>query len=112
MRVSRDAVGTDIQRTFQDVLMAAQGRGNGRTPRGGGQVGAVPTDGNSLLPGEWADDVAYASHVVYHYGTPIAWVDARHGFWVVPDVKYSAQTSGVQNRIREYLKDSGTAYRS
>ncbi len=90
-------------REFMNVIDAGRGGGCGRVPRGGLAVGANPTEAMTQLPGEWDADVIHASHVIYHYGTPIAWRDGRDGGWVVPDLFYSAMTSGVQNRIREHL---------
>jgi len=90
-------------REFMNVIEAGRGGEYGRVPRGGLAVGANPTKPTTQLPEEWDADVEHATHVVYHYGTPVAWIDGRNGGWVVPEVNYSPQTSGVQNRIREYL---------
>ena len=54
---------------------------------------------------------AHATHVVYHYGTPVAWIDGRDGGWVVPDEDYSPMTSGVQTRAAELLKVSFRQFR-
>lgn len=103
MKVEKCDVGNELWRTYMSVLKAARGQSE-RLPRGGAQVGAFPVDNEpSKLPAEWKDDVAHASHVVYRYGTPVAWVDGRDGVWVVPEVFYSVQTMGVQNRIRACL---------
>jgi len=101
MRVHSSNVGTGTWRDFQRVVSMGRGAEYGRLPRGGAQVGASPVYGeSSKLPDEWAADAAYASHVVYHYGTAVAWIDSRDGGWVVPEVYYSPMTSGVQTRIR------------
>lgn len=99
------AAGTVQWREFMAVIEAGRGGEYGRVPRGGLAVGANPTEPMTQLPEEWDTDTAHASHVVYHYGTPVAWIDGRDGRWVVPEVNYSPQTSGVQNRIREHLGD-------
>lgn len=96
-------------RELMNVIEAGRGGEYGRVPRGGLAVGANPTKPTTQLPEEWDADVEHASHIVYHYGTPIAWIDGRNGGWVVPDEFYSASTTGVQNRIREYL---GSGFRT
>lgn len=98
-------IGTGTWQEFQRVINAGRGGSYGRLPRGAAQLGASPTGEPNQLPREWAADVEHASHVVYHYGTPVAWIDVRDGAWVVPDVKYTASTSGCQNRIREVLTE-------
>ncbi|MBD3004563.1 hypothetical protein [Streptomyces sp. 5-10] len=105
MKMKRNAVAGNSQwQTFMVVIEAGRGGGTGRLPRGGAQFGAAPVPGElSQLPQEWDKEIAHASHVGYHYGTPIVWLDERDGLWVIPDEFYSPQTSGVQNRIREYL---------
>lgn len=102
-----DNAGMEIWRQYMDVLRAARADdGPGRRPRGADMACAAPLSGEvSQLPEWWEADAAYASHVVYHYGTPVAFVDSRDGRWVVPDVHYSPTTSGVQNRIRARLGD-------
>lgn len=102
-----DTAGTELWRQYMDVLKAGSAAGApGPRPRGAVAVGAYPAEGQvSQLPAEWEADASHASHVVYHYGTPVAWVDGRDGVWVVPDEFYSASTSGVQNRIRARLGD-------
>lgn len=98
------AIGTATWQELQRVITAGRGE-FGRLPRGAASLGASPTGEPNQLPEEWRTDVSHASHVVYHYGTPVAWVDSRDGGWVVPAVKYSASTSGCQNRIRAALTD-------
>jgi hypothetical protein len=112
MNVDKRTVGTAAWRYFQDVVTAGRGGTNGRLPRGGVAVSAFPTDDSSQLPGWWAEEVQHASHVVYHYGTPVAWLDERDGVWVVPDVHYSPTTTGVQNRIRAAVVNMGGTYRT
>lgn len=90
--------GNAVWQEFQRVLM------KGREVRGGAHLNGTPTLGTgSQLPDEWSADVAHASHVVYHYGTPVAWIDGVDHGWVVPEVTYSATTTGCQNKIREAL---------
>jgi len=104
MYVSKYDTGNFTWTRFLDVVYAGRGQFGDRLPRGGAQVGALPVEGyTSQLPAEWRPDIRNASHVVYHYGTPVAWVDGRNGSWVVPDVVYSVQTKAVQNRIRTFL---------
>lgn len=95
--------GTVQWREFMAVIEAGRGGEYGRVPRGGHAVGANPTEELTWLPAEWDADTAHATHVVYHYGTPVAWIDGRDGGWVVPDESYTPMTSGVQNRIREHI---------
>jgi hypothetical protein len=103
-------VGSEAWREYVRVLREAMAlEETGNRPRGANQVGAVPAAGENLLPAEWADKVAWATHVIYHHATPIAWIDASGGDWVVPDVKYGPQTSSVQNRIRSSLKSHRSA---
>lgn len=101
MRVAKWQVGNGSWQHFQAAIKAGRGGSGGRLPRGGGQLSAFPTDDASQLPGEWEGDVANASHVIYHYGTPVAWIDGRDGSWVVPGESYSPTTSGCQKRIRD-----------
>lgn len=97
-------VGNEVWETYMMALKAAQAEGEGRKPRGADQVGAFPTQGESnQLPQKWSGLVEKASHVIYHYGTPVAWYDGSAHEWVVPAEKYSVQTSGVQDRIRGVL---------
>lgn len=96
-------------RVFMGAIEAGMDGEYGRKPRGGLQVGANPTSNLTQLPEQWDADASHASHVVYHYGTAVAWIDGRDGVWVIPPVTYSPQTSGVQNRIREYL---GSGFRT
>ncbi|MER6605742.1 hypothetical protein ABT282_07455 [Streptomyces sp. NPDC000927] len=113
MKMKRNAPAGNAQwREFLAVLEAGRGGNGGRLPRGGAQVGPAPASDEPLsqLPEEWDGEVAHASLIVYHYGTPVAWVDGRDGGWVVPNEDYSPQTSGVQNRIRAHLGENG--YRS
>jgi hypothetical protein len=97
------AAGTEQWRSFMAVIEAGRGGSDGRVPRGGLAVGANPVEPLTQLPEEWDADTAHATHVVYHYGTPVAWIDGRDGGWVVPPVDYSPMTSGVQNRIRNHI---------
>jgi hypothetical protein len=97
------AAGNDQWRSFMLVIESARGVEYGRLPRGGAQVSPFPLEPLTQLPAEWDADTAHASHVIYHYGTAVAWIDGRDGGWVVPDVDYSPQTSGVQNRIRKHI---------
>ena len=102
-----DTAGTELWRQYMDVLKAGSAADSpGQRPRGAAQVAAFPENGAlSELPEEWEADASHASHIVYHYGTPVAWVDGRDGTWVVPDENYSPTTSGVQNRIRARLRE-------
>ena len=93
--------GNTAWRELMNVIEAGRGGGDGRVPRGGHAVGASPTEPMTQLPEAWDTDVQSATHVVYHYGTPIAWRDADG--WVVPEKFYSPSTTGVQNRIRNHL---------
>lgn len=95
MRVAKRQVGNESWQIFQNVITAGRGRS------GGGQLSAFPTDEPSQLPAAWENDVANASHVIYHHGTPVAWIDGRDGTWVIPDKSYSPTTSGCQKRIRD-----------
>jgi hypothetical protein len=98
-------IGTGTWQELQHVINMGRGGSDGRLPRGAAQLGASPTGDPNRLPEEWRKDIEHASHVVYHYGTPVAWIDSRDGGWVVPDVKYTPSTSGCQNRIREALAE-------
>lgn len=95
--------GTPEWRAFMAVIEAGRGGQYGRVPRGGHGVGANPTSEFTRLPEEWDADVSHATHVVYHFGTPVAWLDGRRNTWVIPPVDYTPQTTGVQNRIREHI---------
>jgi hypothetical protein len=98
-------IGDDRWREYVRVLRAAMALdGPGNRPRGADQVGAVPMPGESMLPGEWGDKVFWATHVIYHHATPIAWIDGSGGEWVVPGVSYGPQTSAAQKRIRAALE--------
>lgn len=109
-KMERNAPAGTVQwRELMNVIEAGQGGEHGRVPRGGLAVGATPTKPLTQLPEEWDADAGHAMYIVYHYGTPVAWIDERNGGWVVPEVTYSPQTSGVQNRIRKYL---GTGFRT
>lgn len=50
------------------------------------------------MPSSWArlyterNHAGMVSTVIYSYNTPIAWLDADHG-WIIPDVSYSITTS-------------------
>src|SRR5690606_19284547 len=74
------AIGTATWQELQRVITAGRGE-FGRLPRGAASLGASPTGEPNQLPEEWRTDVSHASHVVYHYGTPVAWVDSRDGGW-------------------------------
>jgi hypothetical protein len=103
-------IGNRVWQDYVRVLreaMALEAEGN--RPRGAGQVSAVPSAGTNQLPAEWESHVQYASHVIYHHATPIAWISESTGQWVVPDVKYGQQTSTVQKRIRSALKSHRSA---
>lgn len=97
------SVGTGTWQELQRVISMGRGGSGGRKPRGAAALGATPTDEPNRLPDEWRTDVSHASHVIYHYGTPVAWIDNRDGGWVVPAVDYSPTTSGCQKRIREAI---------
>jgi hypothetical protein len=107
-----DNAGTELWRQYQDVLRAASAADQpGTLPTGASKVTATPAGGElSQLPPEWQKEAAHASHVIYHYGTPIAWIDVRDNVWVVPPEKYSPGTTGAQNRIRDRL--GNTPYRT
>lgn len=96
-----DNAGTELWRQYQEVLRAASAADQpGSRPTGANKVTATPANGElSQLSPEWEAEAEYASHVIYHYGTPIAWIDVRDGVWVVPPVTYSPGTTGAQNRI-------------
>jgi hypothetical protein len=55
------------------------------------------------LPVEYQDSAAYAVYAVMSYDTPIAWIDARTGQWVMPQVHYSLTTTKHQGRINVAL---------
>lgn len=99
----KSPAGTEQWRAFIAVIDAGRGGGRSHVPRGGLAVGANPTEELTWLPEEWDTDASHATHVVYHYGTPVAWIDGRDGGWVVPEVDYTPTTSGVQNRIRKHI---------
>lgn len=108
MKQKRNAVAGNGQwQSLMAAISAGRGESGGRAMRGSLAVGAYPTGPMTQLPAEWDADVAHASHIVYHYETPIAWIDGRDGGWVVPEETYSPMTSGVQNRIREHLFEPG-----
>jgi hypothetical protein len=103
-----DNAGTETWKLYMDVLRSAGAEGAGHRPRGAAAVGPYPVSGEvSQLPEVWKRDAEYASYVVYHYGTPVAWVDSRDGGWVVPPESYSPTTTGVQNRISARLEGVG-----
>lgn len=100
-----DNAGTEQWRLFMDVFAeAAALHVPGNRPRGAAYVTVVPASGEmSQLPEEWEADARHASHVIYHYGTPVAWISILDGKWVVPPDFYSPTTSGVQSRIMARL---------
>lgn len=67
--------------------------------------------GTGSMPKAWArliSDRAEAgavSQVIYSYSTPIAWLDAEHG-WIIPNVTYSVTTSGKHQIHLWKLPDS------
>lgn len=100
MSVFRTETGNGVWRDFQNMVKMGRGESYGKLPRGGAQCGATPTDEPSQLPDAWAREIPHASHVVYHYGTPVAWRDERDGEWAIPAVQYSVTSTACQNRLR------------
>jgi len=52
--------------------------------------GHMPTNWANLL--DWRFRAGRVAQVIYSYSTPIAWLDADHG-WIIPNVTYSPTTS-------------------
>jgi hypothetical protein len=104
-----DNAGTEIWKQYMDALRAGGAVDHpGQKPRGASAVSPFPMNGEvSQLPLIWEDDAEHASHVIYHHGTPVAWIDGRDNGWVIPPESYSPTTSGVQNRIRARLERIG-----
>lgn len=112
MEYTGNNAGTETWQQYMDALRSAGAVDYpGQRPWGAAQVSAYPVNGEvSQLPEVWKRDAGHASHVIYHHGTPVAWIDGRDGGWVVPPVSYSPTTSGVQNRIKARL--DGRTYRT